>query len=589
MKTDQKEIRFLWVLAVILAVGCFSFFQYAYSAHLFLKEQLQLYLFTSDYFLSYLAKPAALACNIGDFLTQFFYLRGGGAVVLTILLLVEWYLVVQVLRRWQFGVLAALFALFPILAEWVLHTDLLYAVASTVSIILLILVYLLYSRIRGTWQSTLAGGVLMCVSYILFGSVSLLFPLLVIVQDLIDGKGRWLYGIVLILLSLSIPMMLRDTYLLTIKQVYLYPFGAVGQLAGAGLLVLVMFVALCDKIRVAPMNVMAFTVLSACLLLLLGVGIGWKANFKRERLFELATATYFGNWEKVYEHLCQSPVDNNRLATYYTNMALSRRGELPERLMDFYQPAAHGLFLSVGPEAGWLPIFFSSDVFYYLGDMNLAQHSAMLGMTFSPKHRSSRMVKRLAEINMANEDTTAARKYLRLLDATLFHSGWAAKQEALMSQTDSVSSWIQDKRAQLPAFDKLRTASDYAASLTILVESNPDNRAALDYLLCYHLLTKNIPAFAKAYDTWYKRQATAIPRVYSEALLVYLAGTKASEKVIQSYKIPSDKIAAFLEYTRIYEAHNGEMEPLRETYDKTYWYYFHFAQLKSGGGIINSE
>ncbi len=579
MKADRKEILFLLVLAVVLAVGSFLFFQYAYPAHLFLKEQLQLYLFTSDYFLSYFAKPAFLACNIGDFLTQFFYLRGGGAIVLTLLLLVEWGLTVQVLRRWRFGLLAPLFALFPVVAEWVLHTGLLYTVASTVSVILLLVIYTLYSRIRNSWSSMLIGGLLTCLLYVLVGSVSLLFPLLVIGQDLIDGKGRWLYWLALILLAVTIPVVLRDTYLLTMRQVYLYPFVSVRHLVGVGLLVAVMFLSLFDKIRTAPMDVSAFSVLSVCLLILLGTGIAWKANFKNEQLFDLATEAYFGNWEKVYERIEQSPVENNPLATYYTNMALSRRGELPERLMEFYQPAAHGMFLSVGPEAGWLPIFFSGDVFYYLGDMNMAQHSAMLGMTFSPKHRSSRMVKRLAEINIANEDSTAARKYLRMLDATLFHSRWAAKQELLLNETDTVPSWLQLKRSQLPAFDRLRTASDYAASLTMLVESNPENRAALDYLLCYHLLTKNIPAFAKAYDTWYKKQAIIIPRVYAEALLIYLAGTKASEKVIQSYEIPKDRTAGFKEYTRLYGENDGAMEPLRDTYGQTYWFYYHFATI----------
>ncbi len=580
MKTDQKEIRFQLILAAILAVSSFSFFQFLYPSHLFLKEQLHLYLFTAGHFLSYLDEPAALACNAGDFLTQFFYLRGGGPLVLSLLFLLEWRLVTMVLKRLQAGVFASLLALFPVAAEWACHTDLLYEPSHTVAFILVLLAFLGYAALSNRWVAMGAGLVITFLLYPLAGAASLLFPWLVVAYDGINRKKHTGYGLLPAALTLVIPWLLRGTYLLTPAQAYLYPFLSFGQCSAMGVFVLCVLVACLFPFRQWGMSVGVFAGASVALLVLLAGGLLWKANFRNEKTYTLAVESYFGHWDKVVRLAEKDPDNRNRLVTYYTDIALSKQHSLADRLLDFYQPATQGLFIPVEPGSGWLPIFFSSDVFYHLGDMNMAQHSAMLGMTFSPHHRSSRLVRRLAEINLANADTSATRKYLRLLNATLFHRRWAAgmEQELSAGVTDSAS-WLLAKRKQLPTYDCLRTASDYAASLTLLVKSHPGNREALDYLLCYYLLAKDIPAFMTAYDTWFKGKYDFIPRLYSEALLIHLASVKAPEKVLQSYQIPNDKITAFMEYTRNYEANKGEMGTLREVYGRTYWFYYHFAQM----------
>jgi hypothetical protein len=95
----KKEVLIKAGSVMMFAILCIAFFQFFYPYHLFIKEQLQLFLFTSEYFISYLSKPASLASYLGDFFTQFFYLRWGGAIVLALLLCVEWLLIVCLLRK----------------------------------------------------------------------------------------------------------------------------------------------------------------------------------------------------------------------------------------------------------------------------------------------------------------------------------------------------------------------------------------------------------------------------------------------------------------------------------------------------------
>jgi hypothetical protein len=260
-------------------------------------------------------------------------------------------------------------------------------------------------------------------------------------------------------------------------------------------------------------------------------------------------------------------------------MALTKKGILPEYLLDFYQPAASGLILPVAPNENWQSIFVSNEVFYLIGDMNFAQHSAMLGNTFSPYQRSSRMLKRLAEINMVNGDSTGANKYLRILSKTLFHKKWAENLQTI-NFTTGTDKWLTEKRAQTPKIDTIRQSNNYLASLNFLVEQHPNNVVALDYLLCYHLLNKDLKSFKKVYDQYGRSIDRPVPSLYSESLLIQLFASNADQKEVESYAISPKKIKDFADYMQIFEKTKGEINALTGRFGKSYWFYYHFATIQ---------
>jgi hypothetical protein len=535
---NKGETGILIATGGIFAAGCFSLFYLVFPYHLFFKEQVQLFLLTAGYFISYLENPAWLAAYIGDFLTQFYYLRGGGATVLSIVLLIEWVLIVNVQRA--FGLLTGrrvlqtiLLSLVPVLIACYLHTGLSWSLSMSVGVILVLAAFLLYTRIDAKGGALAFGLIVLPALYILAGVAFFLFPALIICYEISRKRIQLLYWLLLVAVAGFFPFMMKRAYLLTSKQAYIYP------------------------LKTFSMS---------------------RFNLNSEKALALASESYFENRKKFYELTARYRLPNT-LATYYTNIALSEQGELPDKLLEYYQPFAEGLFLPVGPTSNWVNIFFSSDVFFHLGDMNMAQHSAMLGMIFSPTHRSSRMVKRLAEINLVNNDSTAARKYLRMLDATLFHRKWALAHEKMLTGNADDYPWLKAKRQQIPAKDILRSPSDYPAALNVLIESNPDNSHALDYLLCFYLLNKDIPSFGRTYDKWHKGRMRP-SKLYHEALLISLVATKATPKEAAHYAIPSETIKDFTEYTRIYEQSGADMEQLRERFGKTYWFYYHFAQME---------
>lgn len=573
-----KANKYEWLILAGLLAGSFLFFQLAYPYHLFLKEQIQLFLFTSDYFLSYFAKPAWLACYLGDFLTQFFYLKGGGALVLSLLLSLEWIVVRATISRLSQSSFPGLWALLPVAVDWSLYGNTLHPLSVSVGFILALILFLAYSKVSNKWLSYFVLAFFSLAGYWIAGSSFLLFVVLALPYDFHNQRASWLKWIPAFVLVFSIPFVLRHHYLLTSFQAFIYPALSIKDiLLPVSVLLTTIFAFLSKGAELTyPKRIAGFILTSFLFVLIAGV---WtQASFKFEKIVALDSETYFGNPDKVIELAQKYNLKSNQ-ATYFTNMALAQKGLLPEKLFDFYQPFSLGLIPPVTPEQNWQSIFVSNEVFYLVGDMNMAQHSAMLGNTFSPYQRSSRMMRRLAEINLVTGDSAAATKYLRILSKTMFHQKWAEKQLKML-QSGQADNWLIVKRRQIADADMLRKSNDYLSSLKFMAEQQPENTLAVDYLLCYLLLNKDLKQFRENYDRFFLNLNRKAPKVYAEALLAQLVASGALQDEVMKYNIDAKTIKQFADYTNEYDKSSGNIDALNSKFARTYWFYYHFAQLK---------
>lgn len=109
--------------------------------------------------------------------------------------------------------------------------------------------------------------------------------------------------------------------------------------------------------------------------------------------------------------------------------------------------------------------------------------------------------------------------------------------------------------------------------LRVLLGSNPSNKTALDYLLCYDLLTKDLDAFVGDYDPSLTRS-----HLYEEAMLIFLAAKGGmTEENLRHYNITPQTLARFNRFVTIYKQDGGTGRNLTADFGKTYWYYFYFA------------
>ena len=289
-----------------------------------------------------------------------------------------------------------------------------------------------------------------------------------------------------------------------------------------------------------------------------------------EQMMGLAVEASLENWDKVAA--LASKDRRSLVGTYYYNLANAYRGQLADRLMDYYQPFERGLFLPVGEKSTPFQIGCAGDVWFALGDMSMAERDAMLGMLFSPSHTGSRYLRRLAETNLVTGDFEAASKYLRMLLNSRKDRAWARERIPGAWSTEYAAR-IDQKRALLPRIDVVHGMDQTQLILRVLLNSHPDNRMALDYLLCYDLLTKDLDAFVSDFAP-----SLTQSRLYEEAMLIFLAakGGMIPENY-QHYHISQETFDRFNRFVTIYKRDGGSGKNLTEEFGSSYWYYFYYA------------
>lgn len=227
----------------------------------------------------------------------------------------------------------------------------------------------------------------------------------------------------------------------------------------------------------------------ALICLPIGIWMFWQPNlgtFKKpnmavEKYLEIESLYYFGRHDELLMKVAEMEKVTPEAAFYYY-LVMAQRRMLPQAI-NMVKPVNLGTMYKTGPKSTVAEMKMTGDLYYALGDMTLAEREAMLVCVFSQNNRNVRMIKRLAEANLVAGDYPAAMKYLRILDKTLAYSRWSAanrptKDGRLRSMT------LEAKREFAIKNDTLRNSANSRGILTTLLDANPHNRVALDYLLC---------------------------------------------------------------------------------------------------------
>ena len=577
-------------MAGLVFAGCFIFFYFFYNYHLYFIEQLQIFLLTFGHFMTYFSRPAFLSSFLGDFLTQFYYLAGGGPLVITLTLILLWFITRKLINKFTGRDNGSLLPLIPSIFGWIALCDPEFPLAAIIAMIISGLSALLLISLSGARIRRITGILLLPVLYAAIGTHFYLFAILTIGYEFSSGRNKStiITGIMFLMFSVSLPVIMKGFYNITLIQSFTWIDEItrhqrfVNFLPFLSILFTVIFAWISyDKILsfvgATISALLKFTAIS----IIFSTGICLNADFTSEKILNLDYKANHERWQDV-NGLSQKYMMRNNLSSYYTNMSLGKLNLLSEKLMEFYQPAATGLFIPVNANENYLTITFSNEIYWQLGDVNASQHSALLGMIFSPRSRNVRLVKRLVEINIVNGEYALAEKYIKILEKTLFYHGWAAARRIFLYNEPECkrSAWISSKRAIMPAKDLLKAANEYKRTLEMLIEANPGNKMAVDYLLCYDLLTKDIEAFKRDFRKNSKAEIlTALPQVYQEALLIGIASGKESPEEYKKYIFESENVKKIADYTRIYDESRGDGNILKDDFAKTYWFYYHFAKM----------
>lgn len=193
-----------------------------------------------------------------------------------------------------------------------------------------------------------------------------------------------------------------------------------------------------------------------------------------------------------------------------------------------------------------------------LGFLNLAQHSLIdcLEM-YGPRPV---VLKNLAIINMAKGNYDSARVYLGVLNKTLFHSDWA---KVYLDKLKSNPTLDGDKEVQRLRNVMIRKNYDFNTyKLDEIFADSLNNRMAFEYMMTSSLLGMDLVFFMKNIHRLNDFNYPEIPRLYEEAILLYMYQTKKPVN-LHGYKVSKSAYQRFEDFLKILTSHEGNKEAAR--------------------------
>lgn len=266
---DKKEKLLQRRVAGLFALLCVIFFQFFDSDHLFLKEEVVSVTSLPEVLVGYWGKPAWLACSMAKILTSLFVPVGGGAVLITAVLMLEWWASLFILRKFNVGDMAPLYALFPAVLEWGTYCSPYYHLNSILSLVIVLSIFCGYTQIKVKWLSWVTGFVLLFVVYCMVGSRLFIFVILVLLYEAEIGEKHWVYWALLLITGIVLPEFLKELYSLSEEQAYQYPQAWLPAFFPAIMLACVLVATQFKKVRYMQVSVWSVSVTSGLLLVLL--------------------------------------------------------------------------------------------------------------------------------------------------------------------------------------------------------------------------------------------------------------------------------------------------------------------------------
>lgn len=565
----MKDKLYPRLLTGIFALATFLFFWLAYPYHVYNQEQFQLFQFSWRYLVETLTVPGGLADWCGRFLTQFFYYSAAGSLILA-LLVAAIQLTTAALAKNLSPTGYALTFLPPVLLL-VFFCDADAMPCTLVAILLSLLCALAVIRIRPSWLRNSLAVVATALLYFLLGPLSVLFIVACLVHE-----RKLLPGILMAAVFAACIVCLHKTmgypcYRLLYGINY-YRFHhhmpAWPWVAAAAESLILVVAPLSKRQGSARKGIGAFAAVMA-----LGVlGVALLRDGEKETYLKYDFLTRRFQWNAI---LAQARKDNPQkpyeLAS--VNLALAKTGNL-HRMFEFFQNGTDGLLPPYTRD--FIHPLIPSEAYFQLGMVNTSQRYSFESQELIPDfQKSARACKRLAETNLVNGNYQVAEKYLKALEKTLFYRNWAKSRMAMCGVEEAIDAdpgYGYLRSVRLHDHDFLFNRQAMESMLAYLVQENPANHMALEYLLAWDLLDKNLKGFVNFCP--FEGYPGGVPRCYQEAFLLDFADSQQSMDNVPAF-IKADVVASFL---RFMSERDGETPSpsLTAQFGNTYWYYYFY-------------
>lgn len=580
------------LLSLLFGVAVVVFWSVPYMSGLCFQEQYQMFLFDTNYFLERIVLPGGLADYISEFLVQFYYMPVLGGTIIALLLMsiqaISWGLMKQYGMKAVFP--GYLLSFVPSIVLWCAMGDQNLLLSFVVALSGALLIGWIHNRFHNRLVKVVFELVSTALVYWFLGPVVFLYAALMIGDTLMKGKqnGHILsslgYSACLLILTVAWILLTTQSLQYPLYRIfsglnyYRYP-GTVSPLP-LGVMIWTVVVVFFGMVPdghawIKKLQQSKVVMALAYVLVIVASWFGIKASFD-EMTYDLIDYDFLvrtEQWDKIIEKAEKKPA-TTPLSVSCVNLALSQKGQLADRLFEFYQNGGEGLFPTFTRDM--ISPVSTAEIFFRLGMVNDAERYMFEAQEAIPNYRkSARLTRRIIECEIINGNYMVAAKLLRRLQKTLFYSNWANQTMALLGNEKAIN--------RHPIYGKLRKyrekKQDFLFSdremdqmLGLLFLNDNHNKMAYEYLVCYELLQRDMEKFMQYYPLGRFVDYDHIPRSFQEILIGNWMKTHSDPRTIP-YSVDAQNVNNTLNFIQLYMQNPKDPQLGQQPYVSNAWHY----------------
>ena len=580
------------LLSLLFGVAVVIFWSVPYMSGLCFQEQYQMFLFDIGYFLERIVLPGGLADYISEFLVQFYYMPVLGGAIIALLLMsiqaISWGLMKQYGMKAVFP--GYLLSFVPSIVLWCAMGDQNLLLSFVVALSGALLMGWIHNRFHNRLVKVVFELVSTALVYWLLGPVVFLYAALMIGDTLKKGKqnGHILsslgYSACLLILTVAWILLTTQSLQYPLYRIfsglnyYRYP-GTVSPLP-LGVMIWTVVVVFFGMVPdghawIKKLQQSKVVMALAYALVIVASWFGIKASFDvmTYDLIDYDFLVRTEQWDKIIEKAEKKPA-TTPLGVSCVNLALSQKGQLADRLFEFYQNGGEGLFPTFTRDM--ISPVSTAEIFFRLGMVNDAERYMFEAQEAIPNYRkSARLTRRIIECEIINGNYQVAAKLLRRLQKTLFYSNWANQTMALLGNEKAIN--------RHPVYGKLRKyrekKQDFLFSdremdqmLGLLFLNDNHNKMAYEYLVCYELLQRDMEKFMQYYPLGRFVGYDHIPRSFQEILIGNWMKTHSDPRTIP-YSVDAQNVNNTLNFIQLYMQNPKNPQLGQQPYVSNAWHY----------------
>ena len=580
------------LLSLLFGVAVVIFWSVPYMSGLCFQEQYQMFLFDIGYFLERIVLPGGLADYISEFLVQFYYMPVLGGIIIALLLMsiqaISWGLMKQYGMKAVFP--GYLLSFVPSIVLWCAMGDQNLLLSFVVALSGALLMGWIHNRFHNRLVKVVFELVSTALVYWFLGPVVFLYAALMIGDTLMKGKqnGHILsslgYSACLLILTVAWILLTTQSLQYPLYRIfsglnyYRYP-GTVSPLP-LGVMIWTVVVVFFGMVPdghawIKKLQQSKVVMALAYVLVIVASWFGIKASFDAMTydLIDYDFLVRTEQWDKIIEKAEKMPA-TTPLGVSCVNLALSQKGQLADRLFEFYQNGGEGLFPTFTRDM--ISPVSTAEIFFRLGMVNDAERYMFEAQEAIPNYRkSARLTRRIIECEIINGNYQVAAKLLRRLQKTLFYSNWANQTMALLGNEKAIN--------RHPVYGKLRKyrekKQDFLFSdqemdqmLGLLFLNDNHNKMAYEYLVCYELLQRDMEKFMQYYPLGRFVDYDHIPRSFQEILIGNWMKTHSDPRTIP-YSVDAQNVNNTLNFIQLYMQNPKNPQLGQQPYVSNAWHY----------------